>query len=161
MHGYLLWSQRANRKWSISVHAAHDRQSYMLYIAGHALSGLFFLLFAHTFFIQIYHVKWLFELSLAGIFFEYLQAVVPGKGTTESAHAFAAYCMFITYAAVTIVSVFVLPLHTSTRLVAAPFLLAIPICGVYAHVKRNKFYFSQMIAIGSFCISMLVMAVGR
>ena len=161
MHGYLLWSQRVNRKWSISVHAARDRQTYLLYLAGHVLGGLFFILFAHKFFIQIYHVKWLFVLSAAGVFFEYLQAFLPGKGNTESAHAFAAYCMFITYAAVTILSVFVLPLQTSTKLSAAPFLLAIPICGVFAHIKRNKLYFSQMIAIASLCISMLIMAVGR
>ena len=160
VHAYLLWSQRSERQWSISAHSARDKQTYLLYIAGHVLGGLFFLLFAYEFFTKTYDASWLFVLSCIGVVFEYAQAASPAKGSTDFAHTITAYCMFLTYALVTILSEITLPLSTLTRVLAAPFLLAIVVLGIYSRFNRQKTYLLQMIAIGSFCASMIIMALG-
>lgn len=158
VHGYLLWTQRHERKWSISVHAAKDKQTYIIYLVGHLLAGLFFVLFAYDFYINMYDKAWLFWLACIGLTFEYVQAIVPAKGKTNMAHAITAYAMFISYAIVAVLSLFNLPLSREAILLAAPFLLAIPIFGVVAVTDRDHMYASQMVAIGSFSLVMIIMA---
>ena len=160
VHGYLLWSQRDERKWSISMHAAKDRQTYIIYLIGHLLAGLFFALFAYKFFVTIHDLEWLFWLSILGLKFEYIQAILPASGRTNSIHAVTAYAMFISYAFVAVISMFVLPLSTVVQLVILPFLTAIPIFGVIAVRNRDKMYFAQMISICSFSLVMIIFAIG-
>lgn len=160
-HGYLLWSQRDERKWSISVHAARDRQTYIIYLIGHLMAGLFFAIFAYKFFVTVHDLEWLFWLSAIGLMFEYVQALLPAKGNTNSIHAVTAYAMFISYAFVAVFSFFVLDLSAFVRLVALPFLFVIPIFGVLAVRNRDKMYFAQMIAIGSFSLVMIIYGIGK
>ena len=140
VHGYLLWSQRHERKWSISVHAARDRQTYLLYLFCHIFGGLFFLLFAIHLFLVLHNIKWLFALALLGIIFEYIQAVLPGKGATEKAHAIMAYGMFCTYLIVVLLSEIVLPMNTLFKIITAPFRLAVFVAGYIAYKNRNKIH---------------------
>jgi len=158
VHGYLLWSQRDERKWSISVHAAKDRQTYTIYLIGHLLAGLFFAIFAYKFFVIAKDASWLFWLSMVGLTFEYVQAVLPAKGRTNSIHAVTAYAMFISYAFVAVFSMFVLPLSPLVRLITLPYLVAIPIFGVIAVRNKDKMYFAQMISICSFSLVMIIFA---
>lgn len=158
VHGYLLWSQRDERKWSISVHAAKDRRTYVIYLIGHLLAGLFFAIFAYEFFVIAIDASWLFWLSMVGLTFEYVQAVLPAKGRTNSIHAVTAYAMFISYAFVAVFSMFVLPLSPLVCLVTLPFLVAIPIFGVIAVRNKDKMYFAQMISICSFSLVMIIFA---
>jgi hypothetical protein len=160
VHGYLLWSQRDERKWSISVHAARDRRTYTIYLIGHLLAGLFFALFAYEFFVTIHDLQWLFWLSILGLMFEYIQAILPAKGKTNTTHAVTAYAMFISYAFVAVFSMFVLDISTTVQVLVFPFLLLIPIFGVVAVRNRNKMYFAQMISICSFSLVMIIFAVG-
>lgn len=158
VHAWLLWSQRHERKWSISVHAAKDKQTYKIYLVGHLLAGLFFALFAYDFYVNDHDKQWLFWLTCVGLTFEYIQAILPAKGKTNMAHAVTAYAMFISYAIVAILSLFHLPLSRGATLLAAPFLLAIPLFGVVAVKNRDRMYASQMVAIGSFSLVMIIMA---
>ncbi|MDO8266125.1 MAG: hypothetical protein Q7T41_04255 [Candidatus Saccharibacteria bacterium] len=159
-HGYLLWSQRDERKWSISTHAARDRQTHVIYLIGHLSAGLFFALFAYRFFVGVHDIEWLFWFSLIGLTFEYTQALLPARGKTNKAHAVAAYAMFISYTIVVTLAMINLDLSNMTRLFALPFLIAIPVCGIVALRKRDKFYFAQMIAISSFSILSIIYALG-
>ncbi len=160
MHGYLLWSQRDERKWSISVHAARDRQTYTVYLIGHLLAGLFFAIFAYKFFVINNDLKWLFWLSVVGLSFEYIQAFLPAKGRINTIHAVTVYAMFISYAFVAVFSFFVLDLSTLIRFLILPFLIVIPTFGVVAVKDRYKMYFAQMISIGAFSLVMIIFAAG-
>lgn len=159
-HGYLLWSQRNERKWSISVHAARDKRTYGIYLIGHLSAGVFFAVFAYKFFVKIHDLEWLYWLSIFGLSFEYIQALLPARGRTNSVHAVTAYAMFISYAFVAVFSFFVLDIGNIVRILVLPFLLFIPIFGVVAVRNRAKMYFAQMIAIGSFSLVMVIYAIG-
>jgi len=159
MHGYLLWSQRDERKWSISVHASKDRRTYTIYLIGHFLAGLFFAIFAYRFFVTTHDVKWLFWLSLFGLVFEYVQALLPARGKTNNAHAVTAYAMFVSYAVVALIAMITLDLSIFVRLVAIPFLIMIPVFGIIAVRYQEKMYFAQMVAIASFSLVMIIYAV--
>lgn len=159
-HGYLLWSQRDERKWSISVHAARDKRTYGIYLIGHLSAGVFFAVFAYKFFVKIHDLEWLYWLSIVGLTFEYIQAFLPARGRTNSVHSFTAYAMFISYAFVAVFSFFVLDLTIIVRMLALPLLLFIPIFGFVAIRNKAKMYFAQMVAIGSFSLVMVIYALG-
>ena len=95
---------------------------------------------------------------MVGLTFEYVQAVLPAKGRTNSIHAVTAYAMFISYAFVAVFSMFVLPLSPLVRLITLPYLVAIPIFGVIAVRNKDKMYFAQMISICSFSLVMIIFA---
>lgn len=159
-HGYLLWSQRNERKWSISSHAALDRRTYLIYLIGHLSAGTLFAIFSYRFFAGIHKAEWLFWLSLIGIAFEYAQALLPARGKTDKAHASAAYAMFVSYTIVVMLAMITLDLSNLTRVFALPLLFVIPISGVVAMRNRNKMYFAQMIAISSFSLLVIIYALG-
>ena len=160
-HGYLLVSQRDDRKSSISSHATHSKQTYVLYLIAHLLGGFFFIIFAYKFFVIDYNTSWIFVLAVVTVFFEYLQAFIPYKGKSELMHGMAAYGMWLFYLIVGYAAIINLPLRVETRLIALPFLICPIILGIYANYHRQKMYWLQMIIISSFCIGMLIIATGK
>jgi hypothetical protein len=158
VHAWLLWSQRNERKWSISVHAAKDKQTYKLYLIGHLLAGMFFFIFAYDFYVRIHDLSWLFWLTSLGLTFEYIQAFFPAKGKTNLTHVVSAFSMFVTYMFVAIFSLFYLPLSSAERYSLLPLMLVIPVFGTIAVLNRNKMYAAQMVAISTFSTIMIAIA---
>ena len=160
MHGYLLWSQRSERKWSISVHAIKSRKDYALYIAGHTLGGLFYVLFAKEFFVNTHNIQGLFYLSLVTYFFEILQALLPSKGKYEMPHSIAALIMWLTFVAAGLISIFTLDITTIARILAIIFYIPLLVMLVRAIFNRNKLYFYQMSMVLLFFAAMFSMVMG-
>lgn len=159
MHGYLLQSQKNERKWSISVHAVKDRQAFNVYILGHVLGGFFFLLFAHAFFVKIHGFYWLFAVSCAMVGFEYLQALLPAKGKTNLPHSLTAYAMWVLFITVGVSSALVLPLAMLKKVVALLLIVIVLAMFVYVHFNRTKLYYYQMLMVLLVSISLFVVAV--
>ncbi|HMT19336.1 MAG TPA: hypothetical protein PKD20_04015 [Candidatus Saccharibacteria bacterium] len=160
VHGYLLWSQRHERKWSISVHAVKSRQTYILYVAGHMLAGGLFLLFAKRFFLERYNEPALFGLVCSTYFFEIVQAILPSRGRYERPHTVAAYIMWFSFVSAGLLSLAILPVEFWARAVAT--LVYIPLLAMLykAHTDRNKFYYYQMTMVILFYVSMFFVVVG-
>jgi hypothetical protein len=157
LHGYLLVSQKSNRKWSISEHGAHSRQTLLLYIVGHLLGGAFFLLFAHNYFYGHHDNHWLFFTACIAVAFEYTQAFLPAKGKTNLPHFTAAYIMWLLSMGLGTVCVFVLDVNHTRKLVAGA-VAAINIgILVYSHIDRDKLYRYQMIMVTLLYISLFTL----
>ncbi len=160
VHGYLLWSQKHERKWSISTHAARDKQTYLLYVTGHVLGGLFFLLFAYKFFILYHHVYGLFYLVLATYFFEIVQAVLPSKGAYELSHTVSALAMWGLFLLTGAISIFAVPQATLSRVVAGLIYIPLITMLVYSFFNRSRLYFYQMCMVLLFYASVTVIVIG-
>ena len=154
VHGYLLWSQRHERKWSISVHAIKNRQTYILYVVGHLLAGGLFLLFAKRFFLERYNEPVLFGLVCSTYFFEIVQAVLPSRGRYERPHTIAAYIMWFSFVSAGLLSIFILPVATWGRYLAVLFYLPLVNMLFKAHIDKKKFYSYQMWMVVLFYLSM-------
>ena len=158
-HGYLLWSQRATRQWSISVHAARTAGTYAFYVVGHLLGGLFFLLFAYQLFVTTYQVVWLFTLACVTVAFEYAQAMLPAAGKTELGHTIAAYVMWSLFISTGVLALFVLPASLNRQLIAGLFMGATLAIFIYAHFNHKKLYIQQMAMVGFFYAGLFALAI--
>ncbi len=160
VHGYLLWSQRHERKWSISVHAVKNRQTYILYVVGHLLAGGLFLLFAKRFFLERYNERVLFGLVCSTYFFEIVQAVLPSRGRYERPHTIAAYIMWFSFVSAGLLSLSILPMEFWARAVAVLVYVPLLIMLYKAHTDRKRFYYYQMTMVVLFYVSMFFVMVG-
>ncbi len=160
MHGYLLWSQRSERKWSISVHALKSRNHYVLYVFGHVVGGLFFVLFSREFFLKTHDAYGLFYLALITYFFEAVQSVLPSKGKWEMPHSIAALVMWICFLALGLISIVVLDVEPLSRLVATILYVPISILLVRAFMNRSRLYFYQMSMVLLFFAAMCSLVLG-
>jgi hypothetical protein len=157
IHLYLLWSQKDGRKWSISEHAAKNRKTYSLYVAGHIVGGFIFLIFAYQFYIEKFNTAWLFYMCCFTYFFEVLQAVLPAKGKTNIPHTIAAYIMWLSFITAGTLSVVVLPLSNTIKAISWIILAIIFAQLIYVHFRRNKLYFYQITMVVMFYIIMVVL----
>lgn len=157
VHSYLLWSQKSKRRWSISEHAALNNRTLSLYIVGHLVGGLSFLLFAKSYYLTTHHYPAIFALVCITVAFEYLQAFLPAKGKTNTVHTIAALLMWFSTIAVIITSLFVLHVTLTRTLIAAAIDIAILAYLVKAYVNKERLYKYQMIMITLFYISLLVL----
>ena len=157
-HGYLLWSQRHDRKWAISAHAANDTRSYITYLIAHLSSAFLYLLFANEVFVQKFDVHWLFVASIITVSFQILQAVIPSRGKTIVLHGVLAYGMWTSHLIVGYGALVSLPLSNTIRYLALPLLICPVLLGIYAYFNKQKMYWLQMIVIGSYCLGMVVIA---
>ena len=144
VHSYLLHSQRHERKWSISVHAAKHSKTLTIYLLGHIIGGGFFVLFAYSYFYALHDLKLLFLVACVAVFFEYLQACLPAKGKTNSPHELAAYIMWVLFIVVSLIAYFQLSLSAERRLLIAPLLIASIVMFIYVHYNHTRLYLYQM-----------------
>lgn len=158
VHSYLLISQKNERKWSISLHAAKNNATHALFVLGHLLGGTFFLLFAYSYFVTQYHSYILFGLSIAAVIFEYIQAFLPARDETDKPHTLAAYTMWAFYIVVGLLSLLETGIATKRRLIAAiPILISLAIF-IYVHFRHLKLYLHQMTMTVLFFLGMLILA---
>lgn len=159
-HGYLLWSQRDERKWSLSVHAVKHKVSYVQYVLAHVIGGGIFLLFARELFMVRNDFDGLFYLAIFNYFFEVLQAVLPSKGRTEIPHTVAALIMWFAFLTIAIVATIVLPISLVFKLASAGTIIFLCLLLVRAFHDRQRLYYYQMTMIGLFFVSMILLTVG-
>ena len=160
VHGYLLWSQRDERKWSISVHAIKNRRTHALYIAGHIFAGFFFLLFAKEFFVNLHNAPALFNLALLTYVFEIIQAILPSKDKYEKAHTIAALLMWLSFVTAGLLSIGFLNINTISRVIAATFYAPLLIMLVRSYFDRSRLYYYQMNMVLLFYGAIFALALG-
>jgi hypothetical protein len=161
LHVYLVWSQREDRKWSISVHAAKNNKTHLLYITGHIIGGFIFLVFAYSLFVEMYDVVWFFYWSCFTYIFEVLQALLPARGKTDKLHTITAYIMWLSFVSMGIVAIFYLPLTIVVRTISVGVLFIILAQLIYVHFNRNKLYIYQIYMVVLFYSIMLLIYYGK
>lgn len=157
VHGWLLYSHRNNRKWSISEHAVLDKKSYFLYVLGHLLGGAFWLVFAKIYFVDTVHLDWLFALSIWVVGFEYLQALLPAKGKTNKLHTIAALIMWGSFISAGLLCIALLPVVIFQKYLASALYACLLSVLIYASSHRQQIYKCQMIMVLLFYVSIFVL----
>lgn len=157
-HSYLLFSQRANRHWSISDHAVKNRQTHLIYFLGHFVGGGAWLLATHRIFAEP-RLHFIFWVSFATVMLEWLQAAVPSKvGHKFSWHAVFAYAMWLGCMTSIILGTILLQLATWQRLLAGLCCAAVFAMYIWKHFPRAKVYRLQYATIWCFFLGMLVLS---
>lgn len=156
-HSYLLFSQKYDRKWSISDHAALSDRTHLFYFAGHFLGGLSWLAASYLVFYPS-HLA-IFWISAITVLLEWLQAALPSKrGRIRSWHSIFAYAMWIGCMITLLLGSLTLALPTWQKVLAL--LCFVPILGmfVYMHLRREEIWHMQYATIYFFFLGMLVLS---
>ena len=161
VHGLLLVTQKERRGLTISEHAAKNRRTHGLYVAGHLLGGLLFLYFAHWFFLEVHKNQGLYTITIFGVAVEWVQAFVPARSKSEKYHVALAILMSVVITFLGIASALVLPLDSLTRVVClcigALLVLSYP---VSLRLPRKYFWIIEMVNINLFYLMILLMTLG-
>lgn len=154
-HSYLLFSQKHDRKWSISDHAAVSARTHLLYFICHFLGAIgwfvgSYIIFYHT------DTRYIFYISAGSAVFEVLQAAFRSKqGRIRSLHTIFAYLMWVSCMVTILLGIIALPLATWQRIVTG--ICLVPIIGmfVYMHINRKQIYHLQYATIYFFFLGMI------
>lgn len=158
MHSYLLYIQRKDHKPTVSHHAVLSRNTHLLYMLGHFLGGLFFLIFSYQFFYGRHHEIILFVISVLAVSVEYAQAITPAKGKSEPLHNVFALSM----AMLMIILLIAAPLllHVSIAKTIGVYLVGIGIPSAFTIgvlMKTKHYWIPQMVYFFVFYIAMLIL----
>lgn len=157
VHGSLLVFHKVNRKWTISEHAVLGKKSFLIYVVGHLLNGALFLVFAKNYFVDVVGMNGLFALSVWTVIFEYVQALLPAKGKTNTAHTIAALAMWASFLSLGLLCIAFLPVEATRKILASMLYACLLITLVYASRHRQETYSCQMLMVLLFYASMLVL----
>lgn len=155
-HSYLLFSQKHDRKWSISDHAALSGRTHLIYFICHFLGGLAWLVASRLVFYPGHPV--VFWISAATVVFEWLQAAMPSKtGRVRSLHSLFAYIMWIGCMVTLLLGSLSLALPNWQKALAL--LCFVPIFGmfIYMHLHRQRIWHMQYATIYFFFLGMLIL----
>lgn len=156
-HSYLLFSQKHDRKWSISDHAVQTPQTRWLYFACHFLGGLSWLVASYFIFYPAHTA--IFVASTATVAFEWLQAAVPSKkGRVRSLHSIFAYIMWVGCMTTLLLGTLYLTLPVWQQILAALCFVPIFAMFVYMHINRKQIYHLQYATIYFFFLGMLFLS---
>lgn len=158
-HSLLLVRHRANRKWTISEHAVVTQRSLLLYRLSHLITGLLFLCFAWLYFIGEVAMPAFFALSIWIVIFEYLQALLPARGTTNKAHTMCALVMWGSFISLGALCIVLLPAEPVQRVMAALVYVALLSNLLFASRHRERLYISQVGMVILFYAAMTIMVV--
>jgi len=158
LHGYLLFSQRFERKETISEHAAKHRQTHMLYIIGHTIGAVGFSLFAKQFFYEKHHARLLMVFVIIGAIAEIIQAILPARGKYKKTHELFAYTMAFMVVVVGLLAPLQIPQDNLIKTVSLILGVTVGALIVVIHlVDRRYFWMLQMAGTIIFHIEMLVL----
>jgi hypothetical protein len=158
---YLLVSQKNIRKKSISHHVAERKRTHALFVIGHFVGGLTYLIFAYKFFFIDNDNLILFIFSLLGVIFEQLQAMIPARGKTEILHTILATLMSFFIGLIILTSPLFIELSTIAMILYTLGILLLFSAGIYSIFNRSKFYYTQMIFFTMFYVMILILYFGR
>jgi len=157
-HSYLLFSQKHDRKWSISDHAAVSARTHAVYFVCHLLGGIgwfvgSYLVFDHTDF------RYIFYISAAAAVFEVLQATFRSKqGRIWSLHSLFAYLMWVGCMVTILLGTIELHLASWQKIIASICLVPIIAMFIYMHINRKQIYRLQYATIYFFFIGMITLS---
>lgn len=155
-HSYLLFSQKHDRKWSISDHAAVSTRTHLLYFICHFLGAVGWFIGSYLLFYNS-GFRYIFYISAAAALFEVLQATFPSKiGRIRSLHSIFAYLMWVSCMVTILLGIIALPLNNWQRVAAAMCLVPITAMFIYMHLRRERIYHLQYATIYFFFLGMLV-----
>ncbi len=157
VHGSLLVFHKTKRKWTISEHAILGKKSFLVYVIGHLLNGILFLIFARNYFLGVVSMKGIFALSVWTVAFEYIQALLPAKGKTNVPHTIAALTMWVSFLSLGLLCIAFLPVGASRKILASVTYSCILAVLVYANSHRQETYSCQMLMVLLFYAAMLVL----
>lgn len=157
VHAYLLVAHKSKRKWSISEHALLSKSSFFVYVLGHFLNGAIFLIFAKQYFLDAHHLYGLYYLSIVTVIFEYIQALLPAGGKTVQMHTYAALLMWALFISLGAISLLMLDVEISRKIIAATIYMALLVNLIYAFSNLQRVYFLQMVMVLLFYTSMMVL----
>ncbi len=158
LHVYLLITQRHNRQWSISVHAAKNRQTHLIYFVGHVLGEVCILIFAKLFYLDMNNLPFLFGFVGFVVTMDFIQALLPVKGKTDTAHSLAAYVMWVGFISTGVLGVLLIDAMVLQKVTAAAFLIATLAMFAYVHANHSKLYFYQILMTATVFCSLITMA---
>jgi len=160
VHFYIVWHHRSNRKYSLSEHAVIDRKSYFLYLFTHVIMEILFLLYSYQFFAVRHHLTLPYYLNIAFIILDFIQAVLPSRGSTEKVHTVAAYVSWVCFLVSGLIALAKLEVLEPYKTIAI--VLLVPILGMflYMHVNRSKLYPYQLLVVPLYVIYMLMITIG-
>jgi hypothetical protein len=160
VHVYLVWHHRDNRKYSISEHAIIDTRSHLIYLITHVICDVLFLAFSYQFFMIEHGLTEIHYLIVIFAGFDFLQALLPSRGITESMHFAFAYISWVCYLAAGVAAM--LSLHVTDPYKVIALLLLVPVLGMFAylHVNRSRLYFYQLLIVPIYVLYMVVVVIG-
>jgi hypothetical protein len=157
-HTYLLYSQRHERKWSLSRHAIVTPKSRLVYRIGSFLSGAAMLAATNLMFDQP-STRFIFHIAIVTVILQWLQAIVlKDAEKIMSIHAFFAYFMWVEYILITGLSVFYLPTTSLQQWTAGLLALATTIVFLYMSLHRHGIWWLQYLSVYGFNIALLVLS---
>lgn len=159
-HFYIVYSNKENRKYSISEKAIASPQIHRLYMTAHITCNVLFAIYSYRFFILEQDLIVPFLLNMNFVLFNTLQAILPSAGKTEKMHYITAYVSWVSYLLSGALALFLLPLSISYFLLGLA--LLIPTLGlfIYIHFNRTKLYPYQLAIVPLFVVYMVVITIG-
>lgn len=139
-HTYLLVTQRNNRKWSISQHAADTSTTKTVYRVGHFAGGMFWLLAMNFLFAQE-DLRFIFYISVFSVVLEWLQAIfLENSHKLISVHAAFAYSMWVGSILSLILAVIFLPVPQIQQVIAGVLVSGVVVTYLYMHLQKTALY---------------------
>lgn len=157
-HSHLLYSQRNDRKWSLSRHATDSEQSRTIYRFGHLFGGASWLVAASLLFDQP-STRFIFYIAIVTVAFEWLQAIVLiNSQRIVSLHATLAYIVWISSILTTLLGIIYLPAAAWQRGIASIIAFAAISTVIYMYFRRDKLWRLQYISIYGFFAAFFVLS---
>ena len=93
LHGWLVFGGRGGNPATISYHSVKNRRTLLVYIGGHLVSGLLLWLFVNQLFGAHQKTAVILAVTSVAVLSEWLQALLPAKGKTDTIHTVFATIM--------------------------------------------------------------------
>lgn len=131
-----------------------------MYFIVHILCEVFALLYAYTFLALGHNLTFATYFFVLFAVFDFIQAVLPSKGKTESIHFAAAYISWFAYQIAGVIMLFGLGLSRGYQVMAATALAPVIAMFFYMHINRSKLYPYQLLMVPLFVLSVVLMTLG-
>jgi hypothetical protein len=161
VHGYLLYSQRNDRKSTISHHAVKSPRTQRFYVAGHIVAAISFYMFARTYFAGTPQATLLITAATIGFVADIIQALIPARGKIEKYHAFFAYIMAFSVIIIGVAAAFTIPQSPPAAFVSKALAVCLALSIPVSHIiEQRHFYRVQMVSLLIFYIELFVIVLG-
>ncbi len=160
VHAYLVWKNYDRVRYSISEHAIADKKSYYLYLGSHIVADVLFVVYAYKFFYESQSQNILFLLALTFIALDFVQALLPSRGKSESIHFISAYASWFIYQLVGVLCLFMLAIARPYLYISIAFLVPVLMMFIYMHFKRDKLWPLQLLMVPLYILALLFITLG-
>lgn len=160
VHAYLIWLHRADRKWSLSEHVILTKKSHLIYFISHVVCEVLFMLFSYQFYRLEHNLPVLFYLNVVFAILDFIQAFVPSRGKTEFLHTISAYISWCCYLLSGTLAIFQLDVSQPFAAFSLLFLIPTLVMFAYAHIRRNRLWFYQLLIVPSFVLYLMFVVLG-